>query len=187
MKTLKSALMIFALFSVALGLIYPLVMTGIAQLVFPQQANGSVLIKDGKLVGSELIGQRFTQAVYFHGRPSAVNYDGGGSGASNYGPTEPKLQEQIAQRLTAIRESNALERNQAVPVDLVTASASGLDPHISLESAMLQVPRIAQARHMDELAIRALVGAHTEKPLLSVPYVNVLKLNLALDNYRSEH
>lgn len=186
MKTLKSALIIFTLFSLVLGLLYPFATTGIAQLVFPHKANGSMIIKNGKIVGSELIGQSFTQEVYFQGRPSAVNYDGGGSGASNYGPTELKLQEQISQRLTTTKEINALLPNQSIPADLVTASASGLDPHISPASAMLQVPRIAKARKMDEFAIRSLIVTHTEKPLFGAPHVNVLRLNLALDNLNTK-
>lgn len=186
MKTLKTAGILFAFFSLILGVFYPLAMTGIAQVVFPHQANGSLLINDGKIVGSELIGQRFSQDVYFQGRPSAVNYDGAGSGASNYGPTEPKLEEQISQRLRAIRGINTLRQNQSVPADLVTASASGLDPHISLAAAMLQVPRIAKTRKLDESVIRALVVTHTEQSVFSAPYVNVLTLNLALDHSNSK-
>lgn len=181
MKTLKSALIIFALFSLILGLLYPFVMTGIAQLVFPHKANGSILIRNGKIAGSELIAQSFTQAVYFQGRPSTVNYDGGSSGASNYGPTEPKFHEQISERLNTIRKINGLLPNQSVPADLVTASASGLDPHISVSSAMLQVPRIAKVRKIDETVIRSLVFTHIEEPLFGTPCINVLKLNLALD------
>jgi potassium-transporting ATPase KdpC subunit len=182
MKTFKTALFIFALFSLILGLLYPFAITGIAQLLFPYKVNGSIIIKDGKIVGSELIGQNFTQDIYFQGRPSAVNYDGGGSGASNYGPTEAKFQELISTRMNTIRETNTLHQNQSVPPDMVTASASGLDPHISPASAMLQVSRIAQARNIDEITIQSLIVNNTVKPLFYPPVVNVLKLNLALDN-----
>ena len=184
MNTLKTAGILFALFTLLLGVVYPLAMTGIAQVVFPHKANGSLLIRHGKIVGSELIGQRFTRDKYFHGRPSAVSYDGAGSGASNYGPTEPTLQAQIAQRITAIRASDSLAQDQPIPADIVTASASGLDPHLGVDAALLQVPRIAKARQMDEAAIRALISTHTETPLLSAPHVNVLQLNLALDNLK---
>ena len=181
MKTLKTALILFTLFSVILGLLYPFAMTGIAQLTFPYKAKGSMIINNSKIVGSELIGQSFSQEVYFQGRPSAVNYDGNGSGASNLGPTEPKLQEQISERLRIIREINAFWQNQCIPSDLIMSSASGLDPHISTASAMLQVPRIAKARHMNETDIQFLISSHTENLLVGVPYVNVLKLNLALN------
>lgn len=181
MKTLKPALIIFTLFSLILGLLYPLVMTGIAQLTFPHKANGSTLVRNGKIAGSELIAQSFTQAVYFQGRPSTANYDGGSSRASNYGPTEPKFHEQISERLNTIRKINGLSPNQSVPADLVTTSASGLDPHISLSSAMLQAPRISKARKIDETVIRSLVLTHIKEPLFGTPCINVLKLNLALD------
>ncbi len=181
MKTFKAAGILFLFFSVVLGLLYPFAMTGIAQLFFPHAANGSMIIQDGKIVGSELIGQRFTQEMYFHGRPSAVNYDGGGSGASNYGPSEPKWHDLISERVTTIRAINALAPDDTIPVDCVTASASGLDPHLSLASAMLQVPRIANVRKLDETALRSLIVTQSENLVLSAPYVNVLTLNLALD------
>ncbi len=181
MKTLKSASLIFALFSLILGLVYPLAMTGIAQLAFPHKANGSIIVRNGKIAGSELIGQSFTQPVYFQGRPSAVDYNGGASGASNYGPVEPKLHGQISERLNTIRKMEGLLPNQSVPADLVTASASGLDPHISESSAMLQVPGIAKARKTDETVIRSLVLTYIEEQVFGTPCINVLKLNLALD------
>ncbi len=181
MKTLKSAAIVFALFSLILGLLYPFAMTGIAQLAFPHKASGSMIVRNGKIAGSELIGQSFTQPVYFQGRPSAGDYNGGGSGASNYGPAEPLLHGQISERLNTLRKMNGLLPDQSVPADLVTASASGLDPHISESSAMLQVPRIAEARKMMSAVIRSIVLTHIEKPLFGTPCVNVLKLNLALD------
>ncbi|QUL99103.1 MAG: potassium-transporting ATPase subunit KdpC [Candidatus Fermentithermobacillus carboniphilus] len=185
---LTSSLMLLTM-TLLLGFIYPLATTGLAYLLFPRQASGSLIYRDGRVVGSELIGQKFTDPRYFHGRPSAAGegYDASASGGSNLGPTNKKLLETIAERLAVVREENGLSTNEAVPADLVTCSASGLDPHISPEAALIQVPRIARARGVPEEKIRQLVEQHIEGRqfgFLGEPVVNVLKLNLALDALR---
>jgi K+-transporting ATPase ATPase C chain len=178
MKSFKTALRLFIIWSVITGILYPLTMTGVAQLLFPNRANGSFLVREGKIIGSELIGQNFTQDKYIHGRPSAVDYDARVSGASNYGPMETKFREQVAERIRALKKSDNLP---SLPADIITASASGLDPHLSAEAAMVQIPRIAKARNMAESAVSDLIRTHTESPWCGSPYINVLKLNLALD------
>ena len=182
-----SCLIIFALFAILTGLAYPLFMTGFAQVAFKAKANGSIVKQNGKSVGSELIGQSFTGPTYFHGRPSAAGtdgYDATTSGASNLGPTNPKLTELISQRAAEVRKENGLAPDAKVPADLVEASASGLDPDISPESALLQVKRVAQKRNLPQAVVLELVKSHIEERQLSVlgePRVNVLDLNLALD------
>jgi K+-transporting ATPase ATPase C chain len=188
---LKTAMLLFIAFSLLTGLIYPLLMTGIIQIALPEQASGSMIVVNGKIVGSELIGQNFTSPGYFHGRPSAVNYAGNGSGASNFGPTSAKLMEQVSQRISEVRTENNLSSNATVPGELVLTSGSGLDPHISMEGAMLQVPRVAVARGIPESEVKVLVYQHTEPAQLGImgqERVNVLNLNLALDELnRSDH
>jgi K+-transporting ATPase ATPase C chain len=184
---LRAALMMLLLLTALTGVVYPVVVTGIAQLVFPHQANGSLILKDGKPVGSELIGQPFDDPKYFWTRPSATSpfaYNAGASTGSNQGPTNPDLLKAVADRVDALKKADP--DNQApVPVDLVTASGSGLDPHISPAAAAYQVHRVAKARGMDEAAVRQLVEQYTEGRqfgFLGEPRVNVLPLNLALDS-----
>jgi potassium-transporting ATPase KdpC subunit len=182
-----TCLIIFSLFAVLTGLAYPLFMTGFAQVAFKSQANGSMVKKDGKTVGSQIIGQSFTGPNYFHGRPSAAGtngYDATASGASNLGPTNPALTKAIRQRAAQVRKENGLAPGAKVPADLVEASASGLDPDISPESALLQVKRVARARNLPDAVVLELVKSHVQGRQLSVlgePRVNVLDLNLALD------
>src|SRR5262249_5446455 len=167
--------------------IYPLIVFGIGQIAFRDQANGSLIIdKDGTIPGSKLLGQNFTAEKYFHPRPSAAGngYDAVNSSGSNLGPTSQKLNDSIKDRIAAYRAENGLKEADPVPADAVTASASGLDPHISLRNAEPQVPRVAKARGLDAKALRALVQEYTDLPDLGIfgePGVNVLRLNLALD------
>lgn len=183
MKTFKSAFILCASLSAVLGIIYPCVITGIGQLIFHGRANGSLIYREGRIIGSALIGQSFTGPGYFHGRPAAANYDGGASAASNYGPSEPKWQTLVQARIARCRLENKLASGQPIPVELVTASASGLDPHLSLAGALLQVPRIAACRGLDDTGLRAMVAAHVTRPLFGAAQINVLLLNLALDEY----
>lgn len=184
---LRGALVSIFVLSVACCGLYPLAVWGIAEVIFPHQANGSlILANDGTVRGSELLGQGFTAAKYFHPRPSAAGngYDAANSGGSNLGPTSRKLRDAIQERVAAYRAANGLREDAPVPADAVTASGSGLDPHISVRNAALQVPRVAKARQLPEEQVRALVVHHTEGAdlgILGEPRVNVVKLNLELD------
>jgi K+-transporting ATPase ATPase C chain len=180
---IRPAIVVFVLLSAVTGLAYPLVVTGVSQVVFPHQANGSLIEKDGKVVGSELIAQNFDQPQYFWSRPSAASYNAGSSSGSNLGPTNPALLDAVKGRVETLKSADP-GNNRPVPVDLVTASGSGLDPHISPAAAEYQVERIAKARGLSPEQVRRLVAEHTEGRqlgLLGEPCVNVLTLNLALD------
>ncbi len=186
---LRPALVLFAVLSALTGLLYPLAVTGAAQAVFPHEAAGSLVQRQGKTVGSALIGQNFSEPGHFWGRPSATSpmpYNAAASGGSNQGPLNPALAGAVKTRVEALREADPTN-TAPVPVDLVTASASGLDPHISAAAAQYQAARVARARNLPLDRVRALVGQHTEQPLwglLGEPRVNVLALNLALDDAR---
>lgn len=196
LKQLRTAALMIVVLTVLTGLIYPLAMTGIAQVLFSDKADGSLITRNGQIVGSELIGQSFIDADsgrvlpgYFRSRPSAAGdgYDAALSAGSNLGPTNQGLIGRVAADVTTIRDENDLAADAEIPVDLVTASGSGLDPHISPASAELQVPRVARERSVDEGQVRGLVEEHTDGRTLGVlgePGVNVVMLNLALDELR---
>jgi potassium-transporting ATPase KdpC subunit len=186
-KQTKQAFLLLAAFSVLTGIIYPLLVTGIAQVVFPKQANGSLIYRNGRLVGSSLIGQPFTDPKYFWSRPSAtlpMPYNAESSSGSNLGPTNPDLAKAVADRVAALKKADP-DNTLPIPIDLATTSASGLDPHISPAAAEYQVGRVAKSRGMDEKTVHELIAKHTEGRtfgLLGEPRVNVVELNLDLDN-----
>ncbi len=187
----RPALALFFLFSLLTGLLYPLAVTAVAQTFFPQQANGSLIEREGVIIGSELIGQPFDDPAYFWGRPSLTSpypYNGGASIGSNLAPSNPALAEQVAARMAALAAADP-GNTRPIPVDLVTSSGSGLDPHISVAAAEYQITRVARARGLAEAVVRQLVADHVEGRtlgLLGEPRVNVLQLNLALDSLQSE-
>ncbi|MDQ2780529.1 MAG: potassium-transporting ATPase subunit KdpC [Pseudomonadota bacterium] len=187
LSVLRPALVLFVVLSVLTGLVYPLVVTGIAQAAFPQRAAGSLIVRGGKIVGSSLIGQSFTDPEFFWGRPSATSpmpYNGGSSGGSNQGPLNPALIEAVKGRVVALRAADP-GNTAPVPVDLVTASGSGLDPQISVAGARYQAARVARVRGVPVARIEQLIAQQTETPILGFlgePRVNVLQLNLALQD-----
>ena len=186
----RPALVSFVALSALTGLVYPLAVTGIAQAAFPQQAAGSLVLRDGKLMGSSLIGQNFSDPKYFWGRPSAtvpMPYNASNSGGSNQGPLNPALADAVKGRIAALRAADP-GNTAPVPVDLVTASGSGLDPHISVAAAQYQAARVAKARGLPAAQVQQLIEKHTEDRLfgfLGEPRINVLQLNLSLDAARS--
>lgn len=180
-KNLITAFLMTIATTVLLGIIYPLVVTGLAQVLFPKQANGQLIKKDGKVIGSRIIGQGFSGPGYFHSRPSAVNYDATNSNGSQLGPTNHQLIDRVKGDVATLHAENP---GQPIPIDLVTTSASGLDPEISPAAAEFQVPRVARARGLSANAVRRLVQQHTQLRqfgFLGEPRVNVLELNLSLD------
>jgi potassium-transporting ATPase KdpC subunit len=189
LKQIKQAFLLFITFTILTGIIYPLAITGIAQTIFPKQANGSLIYRDGKPIASELIGQPFTDPKYFWSRPSATSpmpYNAESSGGSNFGPLNTDLKKAVQDRIVVLRKADP--GNEApIPIDLVTSSASGLDPHISPAAAEYQIARVAKARDMVEKAVWQLVAKHTEGRTLGLigePRVNVVELNLDLDGIR---
>jgi K+-transporting ATPase ATPase C chain len=189
LSEIKPAILITLIFTILTGLIYPAAITGLSQVLFPHQANGSLIAPNGKVIGSSLIGQNFSKPEYFHPRPSAAGdkgYDGMASGGTNLSPTNPALQKKLADAADAFRKENP-SFSGAIPADAITTSASGLDPHISPDTAFAQVDRVAKARSFPVEQVRGLVQSHIEGRqlgFLGEPRVNVLLLNLALDNSR---
>ena len=185
----RPAIVSLAIFTLLTGVLYPLVITGIAQVIFPQKANGSLIVQNGQLVGSELIGQSFDDPRYFWGRLSAtspVPYNAAASTGSNLGPTNPALTEEVKARIAALKAADPTN-NSPIPVDLVTSSGSGLDPNISLAAALYQVPRVAKARSLSEEVVKALIDRFTigrQFGVLGESRLNVLELNLALDGIK---
>ena len=183
LKELKPAILITFVLTILTGILYPLAVTGIAQTIFHKQANGSLIERDGKVIGSEIIGQNFTRPEYFHPRPSQNSYDAANSGGSNLGPTNPALADRLKKDAAQFHKDNP-DFTGPIPADAITTSASGLDPEITPANALAQAARVAQARRASPDAVRNLVAANTAQRDLGVlgePRVNVLKLNMALD------
>ena len=184
------ALKFLLVMTILTGIVYPLLMTGVAQLSFPSKANGSLVMKDGKIIGSELIGQKFDSTIYFWSRPSAIGYNPVPSGASNYGPTSDTLKKQVTARRILFATKNSMMDITAIPKEMIFASGSGLDPDISPEAAFLQSERVATARNFNgtqKQKLRQLITDKTEGPqffLFGEPRINVFELNLAVDNIR---
>lgn len=185
-RNLRTAILMTVVTTILFGVVYPLAVTGLGQILFPSQANGGLIVKSGQIIGSRLIGQLFSSDGYFHGRPSAAGngYDPvfSGGGASNLGPTNRQLLDRVKGEVEKLRAENP---GSPIPVDLVTTSGSGLDPNISPAAAEFQIPRVAHARHVNEAELRALVARHTlgrELGILGEPRINVLELNLDLDS-----
>jgi potassium-transporting ATPase KdpC subunit len=183
MKELGRALLIFVVLSIGTGLVYPFVVTGLSQMLFSRQSNGSLILTNGETKGSRLIGQSFTSPKYFHGRPSAMEkpYDASNSGGSNSGPTNKKYLERVEGRIREVRKENGMSADAAVPADLVLASGSGLDPDISTDAAFVQIPRVARERGMSEAEVRDLVIETAKGRYWGHERVNVVELNMALD------
>ncbi|MDI3519230.1 MAG: potassium-transporting ATPase KdpC subunit [Caldanaerobacter sp.] len=182
-EEIKRTIKFTLVFMVSLGLVYPFVMTGIANLLFPYQAKGSIIKVDGKPVGSELIGQKFTDPRWFMGRPSAVDYDATSSGGTNYALSNPKFHEELEKNIEEFLKKNPGVKRSEIPADIVTSSGSGLDPHISPKAAYLQVKRVAKVNGLPEEVVKKLVDKNIEGRFLGLfgePRVNVLKLNLSL-------
>ena len=185
-RQVRPAIAVLITLMILTGIIYPALVTGMAQLLFPQQANGSLMMRDGKVIGSHLIGQHFEDIQYFWGRPSATSgtaYNASASGGSNYSVLNPELQKRIESSLAVLQNADP-QINQPVPVDLVTSSGSGLDPHISVASAQYQAARVARARGLDIEQVNSLITEHTRERLFGVlgeKTVNVLELNISLD------
>lgn len=189
MKTILTSIRVFIGFLLLLGILYPLLITGIGQMMLPYEANGSLIENNGKIIGSELISQGFTNPKYFHSRPSAIDYNGQNSGASNLGPSNPKLLTQTAIQIKQIRTENNLDINTLLPADMVLASASGLDPHISLANAELQAHRIAKLRNIPLNKVETMILESMDPDFIGIwghAGVNVLKLNLTLDEFTSK-
>lgn len=188
-EQLRPAIISIAIFTILTGVLYPLVITGVAQLIFPHQANGSLIVQNGQVVGSELIGQSFDGPRYFWGRLSATSpypYNAAASTGSNLGPTNPALKGEVNARIAALKSADPANISP-IPVDLVTSSGSGLDPDISIAAAMYQVPRVVRSRGLSEEVVTALVKLHTQRQqfgFLGEPRVNVLELNMAMDGIK---
>ncbi len=189
MKLIYQSIALLIIMTVLTGIFYPLLITGIAQLAFPKQANGSLIVKDGKIIGSELIGQSFTNDIYFQGRPSASDYDSTNSGGFNLGPCSSNLILAVSNRIAEIRKINKLDDTAKIPPDMALASASGLDPDISIENAEIQAKRIAGKRNISIEKIKKIIEDNKENGkygFWGIEKVNVLKLNMALDLLKGE-